>query len=186
MGAGVVDPVELVQELATEFDLIAILDLGGIASKRKGLDLIGKLVEAGPAWVHAGTRLSDGIIDLLVAGAEEVVVFPNFLLRGFGEWKDAFELSENIVIGLDLNNWREKSLDEHIFSMGLSGFLEAVHGLGATKVLITRGEGPLPSDINHVISGRDFELYTYRWKNLHSDKEVKGVLQDVTELVGES
>jgi hypothetical protein len=82
-----------------DFGRVLIWDIDGIEKNRPNLRLVRRF-EGESLWVDAGIRVADSVIDVLIAGAERVVVGTK-TLRRLEEFDDARELTENAVPLLD-------------------------------------------------------------------------------------
>ena len=76
-------------------------DMDGIETNRPQLDLLRRFEGLG-LWVDAGVRYADGVIDVLVAGADKAVVGTKSLW-GLEELQEAFRLTENLLLQIDFN-----------------------------------------------------------------------------------
>jgi len=76
-------------------------DMDGIETNRPQLDLLRRFEGLG-LWVDAGVRYADGVIDVLVAGADKAVVGTKSLW-GLEELQEAFRLTENLLLQIDFD-----------------------------------------------------------------------------------
>ena len=67
------------------------------------LVLFKKLTQLGNLWADTGVRCTDDIIDPIVADVNKVVISTK-TLSNFNELFKAFELSEQIILGIDYDN----------------------------------------------------------------------------------
>ncbi|UCH87893.1 MAG: hypothetical protein JSV49_06385 [Thermoplasmata archaeon] len=85
------------------FETILVMDQDGIIKNKPAIDLYRKISQLGDFWVDGGARVADGVIDLLVGGAQYAVLSTKSLCD-LNELREAFSLSENIIFGLEFNN----------------------------------------------------------------------------------
>jgi uncharacterized protein related to proFAR isomerase len=97
------DTLDLIDILYETFEVILILDLDGIYRNKPAVDLYKNISQLGDFWIDGGVRYCDAVIDILVTGAQKVVISTK-TLADLNELKEAYELTENIVFGLDYNN----------------------------------------------------------------------------------
>lgn len=97
-------PVELVKELSQP--KIYVLDLNGILKNKPELEVIKKLSQVKALWVDAGVKRPNDLIDMLVAGAEEVVINLS-TLNSIENLEYCIELSSNLVLSVEYNERRE-------------------------------------------------------------------------------
>ena len=120
-------------------------DMDGIEANRPQLDLLRRLEGLG-LWVDAGVRRAEGVIDVLVAGADKAVVGTKSV-HDLEELAKAFQLTENILLQVDYDGrvlhpgfaGREPTLPE------LGAFVRR-HGGDAMLFMATRGP-PAPETL---------------------------------------
>lgn len=133
--------VEPLDRALQDFGRVLVWDLGGIERNRPSLELL-KRFEGESLWVDAGIRFADSVIDVLVAGAERVVVGTKTLRRS-SELDEARELTENIVPLLDFVRgrlWAPGDIRDVPPADLLRRWREA--GLGTALVLEETGDFP--------------------------------------------
>jgi hypothetical protein len=144
-----------------------IADMGGIRGNRPDLQLL-KAFEGKPIWVEAGPRTAEAVIDLLVAGAEAVIV-GTATIRDMGELRRAHRMTENLLFQLDfqrrlvqpLKGPRRRAaneLKEEAAMLGLRGIiLMDADGWRSHRDLLGSGETPLYVGLGTERDARDLE-----------------------------
>lgn len=94
--------IKIIDKLSRSYPTIIIRDLNGISINKPQLELIKKLSETTTIWVDSGAKFSDDIIDVIFAGAQQVIIGSKKLYE-LNELRTAFELTENIIFGLEYN-----------------------------------------------------------------------------------
>ncbi len=92
---------EVVRAALDARERAVIADLIGIRRNRPDLDLL-KAFEGEAVWSEAGARNAEGVIDLLVAGAEAVVL-STATLASVEEMHRAHEMTENLLLQLEFD-----------------------------------------------------------------------------------
>jgi uncharacterized protein related to proFAR isomerase len=93
------DAVPRVRELASKGP-VWVVDLHGLDRNRADLDTLRKLAEKGNVWVDGASRYATDAMDLLVAGAERVVLRWS-ALASEEELRESVALSDAIVLALE-------------------------------------------------------------------------------------
>lgn len=133
-----VPPERLAQGLFEHYNVIHILDVDGYLNESAHLSFIQKTCEMGELWVDAGSRIGDGVIDLMMAGAAQAVICTK-AIGGLREVVNAYELSEDLIFQIDYkygvlasNKAMAKlSMDEiiaEVMDIGISRFILADYG----------------------------------------------------------
>ena len=138
----------LIDKLKEDFERIFILDINGINRDKPQLDLIKTLSSKIELWVDGGSRYSDSAIDILVAGAEKVVLGTK-TLRSMEELKKVHELSQNIILGIDYDDGIVSPKKE-ISEMTPFRLVQEVQNLGIEDIIFT--------DLKHLASNTPFDL----------------------------
>jgi uncharacterized protein related to proFAR isomerase len=139
---------ELIEELKERFDRVLITDINGINRDKPQLELCRDLSTKMKLWIDAGSRSRDGAIDVLVAGAERVVLGTKTLID-LGELEKALELSENVVLGIDYDDGII-SPKKTIREMSPLSLVEEVKNLGIEEIIFT--------DLKHLSSDAYFSV----------------------------
>lgn len=170
-----------------EYEILYITDINGIEEGKSQIDFIKKHSLKKQLWVDGGVRYSENTVDVLIAGAENVVIGTKTLVS-IEELKNAFELSENIVVQIDYKNGIVSN-DLEVIAIGVKKFAEKCREIGIQKIIfadydaIEKGSAnfELVNDLLSCIA----ELYVVANKRLSYDLEkigVKGVVVDFMEL----
>jgi len=99
------DTLALINGLLADIGRVLVWDLDGIERERPSLDLF-RPFEGDAVWLDAGVRTANDLIDVLVAGVEKAVIGTR-TLRQPSELDEARDLSEDIVVQVDLDARRE-------------------------------------------------------------------------------
>jgi Histidine biosynthesis protein len=102
-GGGRPDPFDVVDRLARDYPLVYILDLDGIERGEPQLEYLQEFSRDVALWVDAGTRTADQAIDVLVAGAQRVVLSSS-RIDGPEELERAWGLSSQLAFEIELPN----------------------------------------------------------------------------------
>ena len=156
------DMLDLIDILYETFEVILILDLDGIYRNKPSVDLYKKISQLGDFWIDGGVRYCDTVIDILVTGAQNVVLSTK-TLTDMNELREAYELSENIVFGLDYNNGI-LSPDEMLRTRPPVEVLKDVKEMGIETCLFADlsrvdSEKPLEIDLIRQMAGSGMNLY---------------------------
>lgn len=108
----IVEPADLIKKLSGKHEKFLIMDIDGITRNDQQFDLIQELSEEADLWVDAGVRTAHSAMDVLIAGASQVVVGTKTLLS-VRELRRVLELSENVIFSIDYKDGIV-SLDENI------------------------------------------------------------------------
>lgn len=173
------DTHELIDKLKERFDRVLITDINGINRDKPQLELCRDLSTKMKLWIDAGSRSRDGAIDVIVAGAERVVLGTKTLID-LGELEKALELSENVVLGIDYDEGIV-SPKKTIREMSPLSLVEKVKSLGVLEIIFTDlrhlsseaffrvdvGKALLKSDMKIYFHGRfDRGIETFKGMNL--------------------
>jgi len=156
------DTLDLIDILYETFEVLLIIDLDGIFRNKPQVGLYKKISQLGEFWVDGGVRYCDTIIDLLVTGPQNVVLSTKSL-ADLNELKEAYELSENIVFGLDYNmTILSPDLDLRLRSP--EDVLKEVYEIGIDTCLFADlgrvdSDKPLASDLIRKIADIGLNLY---------------------------
>lgn len=99
--AGKKETADGVDRLLATHGHVLLADLDGIEGGTPRLDLVRRF-EGDAVWVDAGVRTAEGVIDVLVAGAEKAILGTK-TLAGFAELEAALELSTEIAVQVDVD-----------------------------------------------------------------------------------
>ena len=132
------NPVDFVEMLADElgFGIVYMLDINGLKGNSPQLKILRKLSEVAEIWLDAGIMFGDNIIDFFIAGAERVVLGSK-TIDCLDELKDANDLSENIMFGLDLDHNKVVGCDGSVTNLPPIELINKVVKIGIKKVVYT-------------------------------------------------
>lgn len=143
-----IDFHELINELKRRFNKLLINDISGINRDKPQLELYREVSKKMKLWIDAGSRSRDGAIDILVAGAEKVVLGTKTLLD-LEELEKVCELSENVVFCIDYDNGIV-STNKRIREMSPLNLAEEVKNRGVEEIIFT--------DLKHLSSDTRFSI----------------------------
>jgi phosphoribosylformimino-5-aminoimidazole carboxamide ribonucleotide (ProFAR) isomerase len=139
---------DLLKKLSENYKKVLITDLDGIFRDKPQLDLFKTITKKMEIWVDAGTRYGNGVIDVLVAGADNVVMGTK-TLRGLKELEKAHELTENLIFDINYDS-QIVSPNREIKEMSPSILAQEVRKIGLSDFMFT--------DLNHLSTDSPFDL----------------------------
>ncbi len=116
-----------------EHGRVLLWDVEGIRNNRPRLDLV-KSFEGRGLWVNAGVRSAEGVIDVLVAGAERAVIDVS-TVSDLGQLGRASDLTESLALCVDHEAPR-KPLDPTTEVLGVKELIEAGRSVGISTAII--------------------------------------------------
>lgn len=138
----------IVNKLSEQYDKLFITDLSGIKRDRPQLDLLKSISTEMEIWIDPGTRYGTGVIDVLVSGADYVVIGTK-TLKDLSELEKACELSENIIIDINYDDGIV-SPDREIIDTPIPILAEKVKEIGIKTLIFT--------DLRQITYGSSFEI----------------------------
>ncbi len=123
-----------------EHGRVLLWDVEGIRNNRPRLDLV-KSFEGRGLWVNAGVRSAEGVIDVLVAGAERAVIDVS-TVSDLGQLGRASDLTDNLALCVDHEAPR-KALDPTTEVLGIQELIEAGRSAGISTAIILQPRGSL-------------------------------------------
>jgi len=127
---------EMIERLSRDAEVLYVSDEDGIVRNRPQLDLARVICDEIPTMYESGVRFGQNVIDVIIAGAEKVVVGTE-TLADLEELRAAFKLSENIILKAD---YRDGILGSDP-SIGGRAFLELsrdVLDIGMNEIVVPR------------------------------------------------
>ncbi len=91
------------RRFSREYDAIYLVDLDGIRSNTPKVDLVQQVSHRVHTWADAGSRSAEDVMDLVIAGAEQVTIRYE-TASGPSVLEEALRLTENIALGLEFKN----------------------------------------------------------------------------------
>jgi uncharacterized protein related to proFAR isomerase len=189
-------PDDFIERLADElgYQVVYINDINGIKGDSPQLSLIRKFSEVAEVWIDPGVTFGEHVIDFFVAGAERVVVGSK-TVDCVDELKEANELSENIMFGLDVDHGKIVGCDRSITRLPLIDLVNVVVKIGIRKMVFTdlgRIGSSAPFDFRLIrqIVSKNVELYVGGGVNKALANNIrgsgaKGALLELNEVVKE-
>lgn len=135
------EPVGFLSQLSKRFDAILVRDLDGITANRPQIELIQKICSKNRIWLDAGVKFADGIIDLLVAGADTIIL-TTAKLFGLRELEDAFEMSENIIFEVNYDERGVLSPDPELRRTDVKRLIDKVLKIGINDICLSYSSTP--------------------------------------------
>jgi uncharacterized protein related to proFAR isomerase len=160
------------------YGIVYLIDINGLKGDTPNLKMIRRISEVAEVWIDPGIRFSENVIDLFVAGAERVVLGSK-TIDCFDELKDAHELSENIMFGLDMDNNKIVGCDGSVTRLPPIDLIGTVVKIGIKKVVFTDlgrigSNKPLDFRLLKQISSKNVELYVGGGINKSMINNVRG------------
>ena len=175
------EAVEGLDRALEEFGKVLVWDLEGIERNRPDLRLV-RHFEGEDLWVDAGVRLAEGVIDVLVGGAERAVVGTK-TLRGLEELEDARDLTENIIPLLDFA-YGELRATPKLRSVPPLDLLRRCKGLGLETALLVDEEFKVPASLlREAPDGMSLFAGIVARKDAESLPPRAGAIVDIWEVV---
>ena len=97
-----VELFDVIDGLAAAHSRVYLVDLSALEGRQPELDYIQEISRDVGLWVDAGTRSADHAVDILVAGAQKVVLSSS-RFQGPGELAQAWELSTDLVFEIEID-----------------------------------------------------------------------------------
>jgi phosphoribosylformimino-5-aminoimidazole carboxamide ribonucleotide (ProFAR) isomerase len=129
-----VPPERLAQGLFEHFDAVHILDVDGYLKDSPHLGFIQKTCEMGSLWVDGGSRIGEGVIDLMMAGSAMAIVCSKSV-DGLREVVNAYELSEDLVFQID-HKKGVLACNKAMAKMSLDDIIAEVMDIGISKFIL--------------------------------------------------
>ncbi|WP_455392794.1 HisA/HisF-related TIM barrel protein [[Eubacterium] cellulosolvens] len=156
------DALDLIEIITENYNTIYLMDINGLTLGNPQLEVVREISDFCEVWLDAGIADSEGVYDLLVAGAQEVVLATK-TLKDFFELAKTYELTENLIFELDydgevispgiqLMDMSPEKLGDEILNIGINRMIFGDLGrIGTNK--------PLESDLIRALVQQGLELY---------------------------
>jgi uncharacterized protein related to proFAR isomerase len=140
------DALDLIELITENYEIVYITDINALMKSDPQIKFIRSVSDFCEVWLDGGVFNCESVYDLLVAGAQEVVVSSK-TMENLMELAKACDLSENIIFELDfsagvvspnaqLQNMTPKKLAEEIKDLGISKLIFAdLDRIGKKKTL---------------------------------------------------
>ena len=136
-------------------------------------ELFRTAVEAGGnIWADVGVVYSDGLIDVIMAGAQQAIVTTK-MIDSFEEIVSSFELTENLVLQIDYDR-SILSRDKKIRDLSPGRFVEEMATFGMDTFIL--------DDIREGRNNVDVKFLLDVIRNLPSGGKVNVGIEDVNEI----
>jgi len=129
------EPPFFLEQVLKQYPRALVMDINGIEDNRPQVELLTEMAEAGEIWVDPGARHAEGIIDILVSGVSAVVMGTK-TVAGIDQLAAAFEMSENIYLGIDWDGGVQ-SQSQDLLHMSPRSLADIAGNLGIKKVLFS-------------------------------------------------
>ena len=127
------EPPFFMEQVLKQYSKVMLVDINGIEDNRPQIELMSEMAEMGEIWVDSGARFAEGIIDVLVSGVSAVVLCTK-TLAGVDQLAAAFEMSENIYLGIDWDG-EVQSNSEELKHMSPRSLVDIAGNLGIKKIV---------------------------------------------------
>ncbi len=97
------DLKSVTRRFSREHDALYLVDLDGIRSNSPKVDLVQEVSRRVHTWADAGSRSAEDVMDLVIAGAEQVTI-RHHTVQGEDVIRDALRLTENVALGLEFKD----------------------------------------------------------------------------------
>ncbi len=94
---------EVARRFSDDWEAIYLVDLDGLSRNKAEHALVQELAKSVPVWADAGPRSHKDVMDLLIAGAEQVTIRYE-TATGPETLEEAVRLSENVALGLEFQD----------------------------------------------------------------------------------
>ncbi len=126
-------PSRILDELKENYEAAYVLDIDGIERNQPNINLIQKISQTMPIWLDSGPTTPMGVMDMLVVGADKVVISTR-TLRDPTHIKEALDMSKNIMISIDFDE-ELISASQQVQEMGVSGISQEAKNAGCDTVM---------------------------------------------------
>ena len=135
IGGESIGVVGLVNGLSERFGAVHYIDILGIRRGVVDWEIFRASVErCDNIWADMGVIFSDGLIDVVMAGAQEVVITTK-MIDSLEEIVSSFELTENLILQIDYDG-SIVSRDRNIRKMGPGEFAEEMVSFGMDTFIL--------------------------------------------------
>lgn len=131
------------------FKTIYITDINGIEMGNPQLDFIKKNSLKKELWVDSGIRYSENVVDILISGAEYVIIGTKTLVS-LKELEKTYEFTENIIFQIDYENGIISS-DLEIINMGGKNLAEKCKSIGISKIILADYSAIEKNSVNYKL-----------------------------------
>ena len=146
----VVGARDLASELIGRFHHLHYLDILGIRKGTVEWNLFQSITDAGgEVWADIGVVYADSLIDALMAGASYAVITTK-TIGSLEEIASSFELTENLIMQMDIENGSVLSRDRKISKMDPGDLVKEIAELGIERFIVddlTLGRERVPEDL---------------------------------------
>lgn len=141
------EPPFFLEQVFKQYKRALVVDINGIEDNRPQVELLTEMADVGEIWVDPGARYAEGIIDILVSGVSAVVMGTK-TMAGVEQLTAAFEMSENIYLGIDWDG-SVQSQSQDLKHMSPRSLADIAGNLGMKNIVFsdlsrTQDSGPRP------------------------------------------
>ncbi|MGA1866156.1 MAG: HisA/HisF-related TIM barrel protein [Thermoplasmatota archaeon] len=167
--------VKLVSELGGRYEALHYLDIIGIRRGNVDWDAFRAAADRSEGiWADIGIIYSEGLIDVIMAGAQEVVVTTK-MIDSFKEIVSSFELTENLVVQIDYDG-SVVSKDRTMRGMTPSELVEELSSFGIEMFIL--------DDIRENRDAVDRKFLESVMKTAPGEARIYAGIEDLKELEG--
>jgi len=141
--------LDLIELITENYNTIYLTDINGLTDNSPQIKIIKSLIDFCEVWLDAGVTNCESTYDLLVAGAQEVIISSK-MLENLLELAKAYELSENLIFELDYSDGI-LSPNPQIQSMTPIKLANEIKDLGMNRILF--------ADLGRIGTKKDLERY---------------------------
>jgi uncharacterized protein related to proFAR isomerase len=128
------DALDLIELITEKYETIYLADINGLNEKKPQINLIRNLTDFCEIWLEAGVVEAENIYDLLVAGAQNLVLSTK-TLDSLMELANAFELSENLVFEIDYSEGSIISPNTQLRDMPPNKLAQELKDIGLDRII---------------------------------------------------
>ena len=144
---------DILDQLAPRYPFLYLADLDGLEENDPQVEYIQELSREMPMWVDSGVRRSDQAIDIIVAGAQKVVLSSAYL-RSPRELQRAWRLTTEIAFEVETLDGKLEKSDAQWTSDDPAEVVGVARQVGITDVVVSpRETGPDWPLISRIAQG---------------------------------
>ncbi len=130
-----VELFDVIDGLARAHSRLYLIDLSALEGRQAQLDYIQEISRDVGLWIDAGTRSADHAIDILVAGAQKVVL-SSARLQGPTELAHAWELSSDLLFEIEIEDHTMSRIDPGWHAKDPAGLARDVRQLAEIPLVL--------------------------------------------------
>jgi len=135
------DPVDLIETLAKDFERVLILDLDAIHRDSPQMELMQDMPSGIEIWLDGGVRIADDMYDLFMSGPEKVVIGTK-TLSSFKALEEMHKDSEELILSLDLHDGAVVISDKELEGKSVLDVAKAAKLIGIDEFIVAEMTAP--------------------------------------------